>query len=256
MILAALVLCLFSAGPFGGSPEPMERYLTRRFSRRYSQAQPREVWPVWKDSTRKLVAWHKPPAKKDLVKLWHRLRSFERHTRAPGQQNGKVTRNGLAVAHAFLFDFLNHNTGRLDPSYDAIADRACISRRSVHRALEALRSIGFLDWIRRCREVDRDGRYSLEQESNAYQVYPSSAWKGYMGEQDAPPPDAGTWGDHPVGDRDPHTQACVDSRAGLCTAAVVQTLASDEGNRLTAALARLGRHLVSDQGSLFTGVPA
>jgi hypothetical protein len=224
--------------------------------RRYCNDQAREVWPVWKNSTRRPVDWQRPPKRKDLVKLWHRLRAFERDTREPGRQDGRVTRNGLLVAHALLFDFLNHDTGRLDPSCGAIADRAAISLRSVRRGLDALRTIGFLDWIRRCREVDRDGRYSLEQESNAYRVYPSSQWVGYTGEQDAPAPEPGTWGDHPASDRDPHRQACADSRMGLSTAAVVQTLASDSANRLTAALAALGRHIVRDQGESFTGVPA
>jgi hypothetical protein len=35
----------------------------------------------------------------------------------------------LAVLHALVFDFLNHRTGRLDPSYAAIAAKAVLHSR-------------------------------------------------------------------------------------------------------------------------------
>ena len=37
----------------------------------------------------------------------------------------------LAVLHALIFDFLNHRTGRLDPSYAAIAAKAGVCVRTV-----------------------------------------------------------------------------------------------------------------------------
>ena len=62
--------------------------------------------------------------KRQAVRLYHDARRFERQTRQPGRQDGALGRNGLAVLHALLFDFLNYASGRLDPSYARIAEKA------------------------------------------------------------------------------------------------------------------------------------
>jgi DNA-binding transcriptional regulator YhcF (GntR family) len=76
------------------------------------------------------------------------------------------------VLHALVFDFLNHRTGRLDPSYAAIAAKAGVCVRTVASALQRLKALGILNWMRRCAESWRDGRFVLEQETNAYAVLP------------------------------------------------------------------------------------
>ena len=154
------------------------------------------AWPVWSDSTRAEVRYQ-PLPKKQAVKLWHRARDFERQTREPGKQDGKVSRNGLAVLHALLFDFINYRSGALYPSWASIANAACISERSVGRGLAKLKAAGMLHWLRRCVEEWIDGRFTLRQQSNAYHVCPTSHWKNYQGRPEAPKPEAGTWGDHP-----------------------------------------------------------
>lgn len=199
------------------------------------------VWPVWANSARHQVKPPKPATKAEAVRLWHRLREFERQTRRPGRQDGTVTRNGLAVAHALIFDFLNHRTGRLDPAYETIARKAAISIRSVARGLQALKAAGVLAWVRRCVEVMRDGRYSLEQESNLYHLQPVTAWRGYDAPREAPAPEAGTWGDHPCGIRDALTEAVADIRQGAAVLTTLKQLENDPRNPLAAALARLGR---------------
>ena len=72
------------------------------------------------------------------------------------------------MLHALIFDFLNHRTGRLDPSYAAIAAKAGVCVRTVATALKRLRELGILNWVRRCAERWADGRFVLEQETNAY----------------------------------------------------------------------------------------
>ncbi len=69
--------------------------------------------------------------KKAAVRLWHRARDFDRSTHEPGRHGGAVGHVGLAVLHALIFDFLNHRTGRLDPSYAAIAAKAGVCVRTV-----------------------------------------------------------------------------------------------------------------------------
>jgi hypothetical protein len=108
--------------------------------------------------------------------------------------DGALGRNGLAALHALLFDFLNYASGRLDPSYGKIAEKAAISVRSVARGLVQLRAAGALNWLRRCREDhDEAGRFRLRQESNAYAVLPARQWRGYFRPPDPPPPDPATW---------------------------------------------------------------
>jgi hypothetical protein len=82
--------------------------------------------------------------KREAGRLYHRARDFERQSRAPGRQDGALSRNGLAVLHALLFDFLNFRSGRLDPAIETIAEAACVSVASVKRGLARLKAAGVL----------------------------------------------------------------------------------------------------------------
>ena len=138
------------------------------------------AWPVWRDSTTATVKFA-PLPKKEAVKRYHKARQFERQTRQPGKQDGALGRNGLAVLHTLIFDFLNYATGRLEPSYEAIARKACISISSAKRGLANLKAAGVLHWIRRAAETrDEKGRFCLEQDTNAYGVIPPSQWLGFI----------------------------------------------------------------------------
>jgi hypothetical protein len=196
--------------------------------------------PVWKDTTTADVKFQRLPKKK-AVKLWHRARDFERKTRQPGMQDGAIGRNGLAVLHALIFDFLDYATGRLDPGYEAIARKACLSVRSVARGLCNLKMTGVLNWLRRCSESFKDGRFTLEQDTNAYAILPTSQWRGYREPPEAPPPPSGTWGDRPCGMRDALTEAVTEQHYGGSPEAVIRQLEMDDTDPLAAALAKLGR---------------
>ena len=76
-----------------------------------------------------------PCPRRPLCKLWHRARDFDRGTHQPGRHGGALGHTALAVLHALIFDFLNHRTGRLDPSYAAIARKAGVCVRTVATAL-------------------------------------------------------------------------------------------------------------------------
>jgi hypothetical protein len=193
-------------------------------------------FPVWAGSTTAPARFVAMP-KKAAVKLWHRARDFDRGTHQPGHHGGAVGLTGLAVLHALIFDFLNHRTGRLDPSYAAIAAKAGVCVRTVASALQRLKALGILNWIRRCAERrGADGRFVLEQETNAYAVLPESQWCGYRAPQEPPGPAPGTWGE-PA----PMLSAVAQAALEGDLAAKVQALASDPKDGLAAALARLGR---------------
>jgi hypothetical protein len=82
--------------------------------------------------------------------------------------------------------------------------------------------------LRRCAESRPDGRFVLEQETNAYAVLPESQWRGYR-----PPaePAAASWPDTRGGQRRPGGAGGRSGGQG----------ASDPKDGLAAALARLGQ---------------
>jgi len=201
------------------------------------------AWPVWSDSTTKEITFERMPKKK-ATRLYHRARDFDRKTNKAGCHGGAVGPAALKVLEALLFDFLNYASGQLDPSYEAIARKANVCVRTVGNALRRLKELGILHWLRRCAETWQDGRFVLEQETNAYAVLPPSQWRGYKEPPEPPPPAPGTWGDHPPL---PSVleQAAADRRHGASPRSVISTLESDETDALAAALARLGRTLES-----------
>jgi hypothetical protein len=82
------------------------------------EAPTKAPWPVWGGSVANPVRFA-PLAKKAAVRLWHRARDFDRGSHERGHHGGRLGPPALAVLHALIFDFLNHRTGRLDPSYAA-----------------------------------------------------------------------------------------------------------------------------------------
>src|SRR3954469_9113458 len=121
-------------------------------------------FPVWAESTTKPVQFT-PLPKKAAVQLWHRARDFDQQTHKPGKHGGAIGPSGLQVLHVFLFDFLNYTTGRLDPSYAAIARKANLCERIVADALKRLENLRMLTWIRRCSEEWINGRYVRKQKT-------------------------------------------------------------------------------------------
>jgi hypothetical protein len=198
-------------------------------------------WPVWSGSVAKPVQFAAMP-KKAAIRLWHRARDFDRGTHEPGRHGGALGHTALAVLHALVFDFLNHRTGRLDPSYAAIAAKAGVCVRTVATALQRLKALGILAWVRRCAESWQDGRFVLEQETNAYGLLPENHWRGYRKNScdralaEPPAPAAGTWGDPPR-----LSSALAQAALEGDLAGKVQVLARDPKDGLAAALARLGR---------------
>jgi hypothetical protein len=199
------------------------------------------AWPVWSDSTTKEIKYQ-PIPKKIAVRLWHRARDFDRRTHGAGSHGGALGHMGLKVLHTLIFDFLNFRSGQLDPSHASIARKAGVCERTVRNALNRLRDHGVINWVRRCVEKWIDGRFALEQDTNAYAVLPVSQWRGYKEPPAPPAPMPGTWGDH----RSLPSQialAAEESRAGGGIRTMVQILDADPGDALAVQLARLGQAL-------------
>ena len=199
------------------------------------------AWPVWSGSTTKEIKFQGMP-KKAATRLWHRARDFDRQTRKAGKHGGAVGHTALKVLETLLFDFLNYTTGRLDPSQAAIARKANVCPRTVANAIKRLRDLGILNWVRRCAESWKDGRFVLEQETNAYAVLPATQWRGYRPPMEMPPPHSDTWGATPplpslV------AQAAAEQQHGGSLRSMAGILDADPSDGLAMALARLARSI-------------
>ncbi|MFL5281185.1 MAG: hypothetical protein ACJ8AW_09315 [Rhodopila sp.] len=203
-------------------------------------------YPVWSGSTTKPVQFT-PLPKKAAVRLWRYAQELDRQTKQKGCHGGAIGHTGLKVLHTLIFDFLNFASGRLDPSYAAIARKANLCESAVATALKRLHAAGILAWVRRCREGWTDGRYWREQLTNAYALLPSTGWRGFCPPRDEPPaPHPDTWGKPPPM---PSilTAATIERRAGGTLKAAIQVLELGPVNGLEAALARLGRAMLTKE---------
>ena len=186
--------------------------------------------PVWKDSTTTQGRFA-PLPKKQAARIWHKARRFDRQTHQPGKHGGAIGRMALNVLYALLFEFLDYHTGRLDPSYNGIARKAGVCRRAVASALQRLKSLGLLHWLRRCTEGrDALGRLTLTQDTNAYAILPPSQWRGYV-EPTQPDMHSSEWGATPSLSS-VIEQASVARKDGGGIRAMLTQLDADPGDRL------------------------
>jgi hypothetical protein len=136
------------------------------------------VWPVWSGSTQAPKAWRRMN-RKAASRLFHRARQLDRRTKMAGRHGGQIGHAALQVLHALIFDFFNFASGRLDPSYEAIAAKSNLARSTVAEALKTLARLGIISWQRRCTPTTDDlGRFQLQQETNAYTIHEEHEWKG------------------------------------------------------------------------------
>jgi hypothetical protein len=216
-----------------------------------SNSQSRAPWPIWHGSVAGPVRFA-PVSRKEAARLWHKARRWDRETRQPRRHGGIIGRTALAALYALLFDFLNHRTGRLDPSLDAIAAKAGCCRRAVIDALARLRDLGLIAWRRRCEETrDAEGRFRLRQQTNAYAVLLPSQWRGYR-DSEPPLPDPATLG-APERVPDPIEAAVAELTQGQHKASLV-ALEADSRDTLARTLATFGRAIDQREGERFDGV--
>lgn len=164
-------------------------------------------------------------------------RRYEIACREPGTRNGPL--GGVAIEVLDLFaNLVNFRTGRLDPSIDFLMLKLRRSRDAIVRALKALRSHGFLDWLRRYVPTGNEGRGpQVQQTSNAYRLSLPARARKFLGRFGMAPPLP-----------DDHVQAKSECavemeahRKALSNAELPLFLIEDEN--LAATLSRLGAAL-------------
>lgn len=211
--------------------------------------------PVWNDSARGEVRFH-PLPKREVFALYRKLKAWNRQ-KAKGRYGGSIGSACLRVFECLAFDFLNFKSGRLDPSYNAIAAKTGLGRSTVAEALKRLKALGVINWVRRCSPVPGGSPSSrhgirMEQDSNAYGLCPASCWLGYI------EPPTFVMQPHEWGAVPPllscHEQAIQDGKRGASVTDMVRTLKLDPDNEIAAALARLGENVARRSASQNTGV--
>jgi hypothetical protein len=205
------------------------------------------AWPVWSGSTTAEIKWPKV-VKQAVVAWYHNARHWNALKHAAGRYGGTLGSSCLRVLECLAFDFQNYRTGRLDPSYEGIAAKTGLGRSTVAEALRRLKQLGLLHWVQRSAHELHDGKFRLRQITNAYALLPPSQWRGFDAPPDAPPPAAGTWGDHPPLP-DAMTQALTENKEGGSFGQMLARLEDDPTDELAAAWARIGRHMEAKEKS-------
>lgn len=199
-------------------------------------------WQVWSGSTTK-EARFAPLPRKVSIRIYHKAVEWNRRGKLAGSHGGLIGSHVLLVLHTLIFDFLNHTTGRLDPSYNAIQRRTRLCRQTVATALARLKQLGIINWIRRCREDhDGHGRFVLRQETNAYAILPPTQWRNYMDTEIPEPPHPASWGATPPLPSLLEQASTIREEGGSVSAAAA-LLDADPHDTLAGALASVGRAL-------------
>jgi hypothetical protein len=203
-------------------------------------------YKVWKGSATAPIKWAPISKETAITQLWAAER-WEVGTKGTViGRSGKISlrcgilgRAAVRVYRTLLLDFLNYKTGRCDPSWDAISKKCGYGRTAVGQALNSLEAAGLIVRINRASGGMVDGRFVLEQDTNAYGFPPVSQWKDYGAPPPPPPPDPDAWGKAPA----PFNAllAAAQATAEGRHKEALRHWESDGGNPLALDIARLAR---------------
>src|SRR3954447_2008872 len=143
--------------------------------------------PIRRDSVALPVIFEPIPRKRAAA-IWRKARRLDMKTGRKGRHGGMIGRSALTVLSVLIFDFLDYASGRLDPSHAAISRKCRMCERTVRAALQKLKTLGILTWIRRCIEERGPWGIRLKQDTNAYALMSPPIL------DEAPPPPPEYWG--------------------------------------------------------------
>lgn len=188
------------------------------------------------------VWWH-PTSRQDVRRIVDAARRYELAGRQPGARVGPLGHVALEVLE-LLANLVSYKSGRLDPSYDYLIRKLRRSRDAIHRALNALKTHGFLDWLRRYEPTGNEGRGpQVKQASNAYRLSLPDVARRLLGRQAEPPP-------APEDDtalRERVAAGVAAYRASLSPAELIVETVEDPA--LRASLERLSQHVLQRESA-------
>ena len=175
--------------------------------------------------------------RQDVRQIVFAARKYELHTKAFGKRTGALGSIAIEIID-YLANLVDYRTGRLEPSINTMMEKLKRSRDAVVRGLKALRTHGFLDWMRRYVPTENDGAgVQVQQTSNAYRLSMPKRAMSLLGRygQKAPLPDDF------VHAQEQHAAMVEEHRASLPLA---ERALLDVGDTpLGKALARLGKSI-------------
>ena len=137
------------------------------------------------------VFW-RPVKRQEARQIVLAARRYELSTKQKGKRNGALGHIALEILD-YLTNLVDYRTGRLEPSLDYLMKKLCRSRDAIVRALKALRTHGFIDWLRRFVPTGNEGhgQPKYQQTSNAYRLSMPKRALQYLGRygKKAPLPD-------------------------------------------------------------------
>lgn len=158
---------ILGGAPAGPAPEPV---------RRHSRLAGRCEGTFWRPTTRA-----------EMRRVVLAARRFDLVGRTKGRRNGPLGHVALEVLD-LLANLVRFRTGRLDPSLDFLAGTLNRSRDAVWRALRALRTHGFLDWLRRYVPTGAESGPQVKQTTNAYRLSLPARALALLGRMGRTPP--------------------------------------------------------------------
>lgn len=161
------------AGVSHPAPNP-DRTKVRRSSRMAGRCEATFWRPVKRQQARQIVL---------------AARRYELTTKQKGKRNGALGHVALEILD-YLTNLVDYRTGRLEPSLDYLMEKLCRSRDAIVRALKALRTHGFIDWLRRFVPTGNEGhgQPKYHQTSNAYRLSMPKRALRYLGRYGKPAP--------------------------------------------------------------------
>jgi hypothetical protein len=191
---------------------------------------------VWRDSISAPIVFQ-PITRKTAAAIWNKARRLDMRTSRKGRHGGIIGRSALTVLSVLIFDFLDYASGRLDPSHAAIARKARMCERTVAKALQKLKTLGILNWLRRCHEQRGPWGIRFKQDTNAYVITEPPI----LTKDDPPPPEPHEWGAVPPLP-DTMTQAVEAMRNGN-RRTMLAALEADPGDELATLWASFYRKM-------------
>lgn len=164
--------------------------LTKQSGRRTHQPIRRNSRPAGKCES---VFWESTN-RTEVQQIVLAAKKFERANKQPGKRTGPLGTIAIEILEYFA-NVVDFRTGRLEPSIETMKLALCRSRDAICRALDALRTHGFVDWLRRFVPTGNDGAGpQVQQTSNAYKLSLPDRARALLGKYGikAPAPDDAT----------------------------------------------------------------
>lgn len=165
--------------------------LTRQSGRRTHQPIRRNSRPAGKCEA---VFW-KGTTRQEVRQIVLAAKKYELANKQPGKRTGPLGTVAIEILEYFAH-IVDFRTGRLDPSIETLKLKLRRSRDAICRALDALRTHGFVDWLRRFVRTGNEGEAGpqVQQTSNAYKLSLPARAKALLGKYGiaSPAPDDAT----------------------------------------------------------------